>query len=124
MPPWCLAKLGQCHFARGSKSRNKVVVGEPAAGSLPKAMVPFHTTPLCARVGGPVCMMRGGTDPKLCDGVTSLGWSPPDTPGEARARRASPSQMVMLWNGRLSQVSMEHLVQTQLMVGCRLTAKC
>jgi hypothetical protein len=28
------AKIGQCPAARGSKSRNKVVVGEPAAGSL------------------------------------------------------------------------------------------
>ena len=29
------AEIGQCPAARGSKSRNKVVVGEPAAGSLP-----------------------------------------------------------------------------------------
>ena len=27
-------KIGQCSAAKGSKSRNKVVVGEPAAGSL------------------------------------------------------------------------------------------
>ena len=27
----------QCFSARGSKSRNKVAVGEPAAGSLPKS---------------------------------------------------------------------------------------
>ena len=35
--PGSPAELGQCPCARGSKSRNKVVVGEPAAGSLPKA---------------------------------------------------------------------------------------
>ena len=31
---WYPAEIGQCPAARGSKSRNKVAVGEPAAGSL------------------------------------------------------------------------------------------
>ena len=36
------AELGRCPSARGSKSRNKVVVGEPAAGSLPIALCATH----------------------------------------------------------------------------------
>ena len=36
------AEFGQCPAARGSKSRNKVAVGEPAAGSLPKSVPAFR----------------------------------------------------------------------------------
>jgi hypothetical protein len=47
------AKIGQCPAARGSKSRNKVVVGEPAAGSLTHDGV----VPVGTRISaGPVCV--------------------------------------------------------------------
>ena len=55
-------ELGRCPTARGSKSRNKVVVGEPAAGSLPYAdcrSVTDRLTDSPAKPGGCGCPHRG-----------------------------------------------------------------
>ena len=42
---WDTGKTGQTWSFRGSKSRNKVSVGEPAEGSLPKILI-LLSTPL------------------------------------------------------------------------------
>ena len=38
-------EIQQYFSARGSKSRNKVAVGEPAAGSFPKSILVFQACP-------------------------------------------------------------------------------
>ena len=46
-PPCAAIEIGQCRALRGSKSRNKVVVGEPAAGSLKHKLPKKARDPVC-----------------------------------------------------------------------------